>query len=122
MQAASRGANRSAALVKAFVLCDEISDNPHGTGQKDLKGAGLAVIQASTPFPIKRTFWVYLEIADHQATGRIQLALMRADSGRRLFFRMMPVAFRDPLRTTIVVVRVYDCSLPAPGIDFVELW
>jgi hypothetical protein len=47
---------------------------------------------------------------------------MRADSGRRLFFRRMPIAFRDALHTTVVVVRVYDCSLPAPGVYFMELW
>jgi hypothetical protein len=109
-------------FVKAFVLCHQIAENPQGTGQKDLTGAGLTVILAPSTFPIQRTFWVYLEIGDHKPNGRIQLSIMRADSGRRLFFRTMPVDFRDPLRTTIVVVRVYNGSFPAPGIYFVELW
>ncbi len=109
-------------LVKAFILCDEITESHHGTDQKDLTGAGLAVVPALSPFPLKRTFWVYLELSDLKAAGRIQLAIMRADSGRRFFFRSMPVAFRDPLHTTIIVVRVYDFSFPATGVYFVELW
>jgi hypothetical protein len=112
----------SAPILKAFVLCDEITDSPGGTGQKDLRGAGLTVIHASSPFPIKRSFWVYLEMTDQKLTGSTQLALMRADSGRRLFFRVMPIEFRDQVQSTLVVVRIYECSLPAPGVYFVELW
>ena len=47
---------------------------------------------------------------------------MRADSGRRLFFRVMPIEFADHLHTTLIAVRVFDCSLPAAGVYFVELW
>ena len=112
----------SEATFKAFVLCDEIADSLGGPSQKDLRGAGLSVIRASGDFPIKRTFWVYIEVVDRQSTGSIQLSLMRADSGRRLFFRVMPIAFQDQLHATVVVVRVFDCSLPAPGVYFVELW
>lgn len=109
-------------VVKAFVLCDEIADSTRGLGQKDLRGAGLTVTPASGAFPVKRTFWVYIELTDQKRTGNIQLALMRADSGRRLFFRVMPIEFRDKLHTTIAAVRVFDCALPATGVYFVELW
>jgi hypothetical protein len=109
-------------ILKAFVLCDEIVDSPGGSGQKDLRGAGLSIIQVAGTFPAKHTFWVYIEVADQKATGNIQLALMRADSGRRLFFRVMPIEFSDQLHTTVVAVRVFDCTLPAAGVYFVELW
>ena len=109
-------------ILKAFVLCDEIVDSPGGSGQKDIRGAGLSIIQVSETFPAKRTFWVYIEIADQKSTGNIQLALMRADSGRRLFFRVMPIEFPDQLHATVVAVRVFDCTLPAAGVYFVELW
>ena len=109
-------------VIKAFVHCDEIADSADGPGRKDLRGAGLSVIQASGTFPCKHTFWVYLEVADQKATGRIQLALMRADSGRRLFFRVMPIDFTNQVHTVLVAVRVFDCSLPAEGVYFVELW
>jgi hypothetical protein len=109
-------------VFKAFVLCDEIADASGGSGQKDLRGAGLSVIHASGSFPVKRTFWVYVEVADQKPTGRIQLAVMRADSGRRLFFRVMPIEFPDQLHTIIVGVRVFECSFPSPGVFFVELW
>src|SRR5258707_1138209 len=109
-------------VFKAFVLCDEINDSQDGSGQKDIRGAGLSVIHAAGSFPVKHSFWIYIELADQKPAGNTQLALMRADSGRRLFFRMMPIEFPDQLNTTIVVVRVFDCSLPAAGVYFVELW
>jgi hypothetical protein len=112
----------SAPLVKAFVLCEEITDSSQNPVQKDLQGAGLTVISAPDRFPMKHTFWVYLEIADQKTTGEIQLAIMRADSGRRFFFREMSVAFWDPLHSTIVAIRVFDCVIPASGVYFVELW
>jgi hypothetical protein len=65
-------------ILKAFVLCDRIADSSGSAGQRDLFGAGLNRLLASTPFPIKRTFWVYIEISDEKATGDIQLSVMRA--------------------------------------------
>jgi hypothetical protein len=109
-------------IVKAFVLCTEITDTPGSTGQKDLRGAGLSVIHAPNPFPIKHTFWVDLEISDQKPAGKIQLALMRADSGRRMFIRSMPVEYPNRLQCTIGAIRVYQCSFPAPGVYFLELW
>jgi hypothetical protein len=109
-------------IFKAIVLCDEITDSPGGSGQKDLRGAGLTIIRASGSFPFKRNFWVYIEMADQKPSGKLQLALMRADSGRRLFFRVMPIEFPDQLHTIIVAVRVFDCSLPTAGVYFFELW
>src|SRR5438067_292662 len=108
--------------VKAFVLCDEITDSASGPSRKDLHGAGLKVIRAAAPFPIKHTFWAYIEIADHKPTGNTKLAVMRADSGRSLAFRVIPTHFPDRLLTTIVAVRILDCLFPAPGVYFVELW
>jgi len=32
--------NMNPPIIKAFVLCDEITDSPSGTGQKDIRGAG----------------------------------------------------------------------------------
>jgi hypothetical protein len=110
------------AILKAFVLCKEIVDSPGGSGQKDLHGAGLSLIRASGPFPFKHSFWVYLEITDQKPTGSIQLALMRADSGRRHFFRDVTVEFSDPLTSTRVSIRLFDCVFPIPGVYFVELW
>src|ERR1051326_4991253 len=95
----------SEAVLKAFVLCDEITDSPGGAVRKDLRGAGLAMIPVTTPLPIKRTFWVYLELTDQKPSGNLQLAIMRADSGRRLFFRVIAVQFPQPLQTTLVADR-----------------
>jgi hypothetical protein len=109
-------------IFRAFVLCDEITDTASGPHQKDLRGAGLEVIRTSGPFPFKRTFWVYIEVAGEKASGKLQLALMRADSGRRLFFRPMTIEFPDQLHTVLIAVRVFDCIFPAPGVFFLELW
>jgi hypothetical protein len=109
-------------VIKAFVLCDEITNSSSDSGQKDLRGAGLTFIRASGSFPIKHNFWVYVEITDQKSTGNIQLAIMRADSGRRFFFRIIPVQFPNPLQTTVVAIRVFECSFPAPGVYYVELW
>jgi hypothetical protein len=109
-------------VIKAFVLCDEITNSAGGTGQKDLRGAGRISFRALDPFPIKRSFWVYIELTGRKPAGTIQLAIMRADSGRRFFFRSMPVEFPNRLRTTLVSTRVFDCSFPTSGIYYVELW
>jgi hypothetical protein len=110
------------AVLKAFIVCDRIVDSEGAPGQMDLLGAGLSTIHASTLFPFKRTFWVYIELADQKPAAAIQLSLMRADSGRRLFFRVMSIEFPHRLQTTSVAVRVFDCTFPAAGMYFVELW
>jgi hypothetical protein len=108
--------------LKAFVLCDEITASTGSFGQRDLRGAGLTVIRASGAFPIKHSFWVYVEMTDQKPTGSMQLAIMRADSGRRHFFREVTMAFSDPLKSIRVSIRLFDCVLPVPGVYFVELW
>ncbi|HEV3144112.1 MAG TPA: hypothetical protein VGZ47_09535, partial [Gemmataceae bacterium] len=95
-------------VIKAYVLCDEVADSASGSGQKDLRGAGLVTIRSAGPFPIKRTLWVYIEMTDRKSTGNIQLAIMRADSGRRFFFREITVNFADPAQTTIIAIRILD--------------
>ncbi len=69
-------------IIKAFVLCEDVRQYPD---KADLFGAGIGLIKSgSTPaFPFKHTFWAYLLIADEKPEGQVQLALMRADSGRR---------------------------------------
>ena len=109
-------------VLKAFVLCDAVTDTSGPDDQKDLHGAGLAVIRVSGSPPIKRTFWVYIEITHQQPAGSIRLSIMRADSGRRLFFRQMPIEFRSQLQNTLVTIRIYDCLFPSRGVYFIELW
>jgi hypothetical protein len=109
-------------ILKAFVLCDRIADSTSSPGQRDLFGAGLNRLRGTPPFPIKRTFWVYVELADEKTTGNIRLSVMRADSARRLFFRIIPIQFPSPTQTTIVAIRVFECIFPAPGVYFIELW
>src|SRR5262245_11930836 len=109
-------------ILKAFVLCDQIGDTPGGSGQKDLRGAGLTQIRGTIPFPIKRTFWAYAEMTDQQESGSVVLSIMRADSGRRFFFRAISIQFPNKVQTTILAIRVFECSFPAPGVYYVELW
>ncbi len=109
-------------VVKAFVICDEVIDSPTGPGPKDLYGAGLALLESDGLFPWTRTFWVYLELAGQNSAGSVQLALMRADSGRRFFFRSLGVDFEDPLHSAVITIRLYECLFPAPGVYFLELW
>jgi hypothetical protein len=109
-------------VLKAFVLCDEISDSASGSGQKDLRGAGLSVIRATGQFPIKRSFWVYIEIATQKPKYRVHLELMRADSGRAHRFREIDVVNLEALRSKPVTIRLFDCVFPATGVYFLELW
>jgi hypothetical protein len=109
-------------VLKAFVLCDEISDSASGSGQKDLRGAGLSVIRAYGEFPIKRTFWVYIQIADQKSDGTIQLVLTRADSGRSHPFRIINVTNPDRLIAMVFDIRLFECILPLPGVYFLEFW
>ena len=109
-------------VLKAFVLCDEISNAPGGSDQKNIRGAGLAVVRAENEFPIKRSFWVYIEIADEKPTGILQLVLMRADSGRIHFFRKVQTTNPDPLKTKPIGIRLFDCVFPLAGVYFLELW
>ena len=109
-------------MLKAFVLCNEIADNAANPLQKDLIGAGLARIEGEGQFPAKLSFWAFVQIADQKATGTVRLAIMRADSGRRIFFRPVTLHHDDMTSPTVLCVRLYECNFPDPGIYFVELW
>jgi len=108
--------------LKAFVLCNDISDKPESADQKHLYGAGLSRITAVGRFPVKLSFWTFIQLADQKATGQARLALMRADSGRRYFFRPVTVRHNDAVQATVFCVRLYDCVFPEKGVYFVELW
>jgi hypothetical protein len=109
-------------MLKAFVLCTGITDDPSGRDQKDLRGAGLSRIERTAPFPVKLSFWVFAQLSDQKEAGEARLAIMRADSGRRYFFRPITVRHPDPARATVFCVRLYDCTFPEPGVYFLELW
>jgi hypothetical protein len=109
-------------MLKAFVLCDRITDNSANKDQKDLQGAGLARVNLVGNFPVKLTFWVFVQLSDQDETGEVRLAIMRADSGRRYFFRSITIRHNDPAQATVFCVRLYDCTFPSQGVYFVELW
>jgi hypothetical protein len=109
-------------MLKAFVLCDKITDNAEHRDQKDLQGAGLSRIACADPLPVKVTFWVFVQLSDQKESGEVRLALMRADSGRRYFFRPVIVRHRDAVQATVFCFRLYDCVFPERGVYFVELW
>src|SRR5258708_16875285 len=109
-------------MLKAFVLCENIIDNPANKAQKDLQGAGLSRIGCVDPLPVKLSFWVFVQLSDQKGTGELRLAIMRADSGRRYFFRPVTIRHNDALQATIVCIRLYDCTFPERGVYFVELW
>jgi hypothetical protein len=108
--------------LKAFVLCDSIADKVNNTQQKDLYGAGLCRIDCAQPFPAKLSFWAFIQIADQKKTGHVRLSLMRADSGRRYFFRPINVHHETAMHASAFCVRFYDCTFPEKGVYFVELW
>ncbi len=108
--------------LKAFVLCDNITDKPDSSDQKNLQGAGLSRIACVDPFPVKLSFWTFIQLSDQKATGQARLALMRGDSGRRYFFRSVTVRHQNPVQSTVFCVRLYDCIFPEKGVYFVELW
>ena len=114
--------NMSSPTLKAFVLCDDITDKPDSGGQKNLHGAGLSQLQCVGPFPLKWSFWAFVQMSDQKASGRARLALMRADSGRRYFFRTLKVSFKNAVEATIFCVRLYQGIFPEKGVYFVELW
>jgi hypothetical protein len=109
-------------IVKAFVLCSGFADTPGGVDQKDLHGAGLSYLRVRAPFPSRKGFSVYIELSDCKTTGIIQLALMRADSGRRLFFWRTQIEEVDRLRNSVIALQVSDVVFPSAGVYFVELW
>jgi len=109
-------------MLKAFVLCDKVTDNPANTDQKDLQGAGLSRLPAVDPLPAKLSFWVFVQLSDQKETGEVRLALMRADSGRRYFFRPITVRHPDRAQATVFCVRLYDCTFPERGVYLLELW
>lgn len=109
-------------MLKAFLLCNNITDHPGNKDQKDLEGAGLSRFECVGPFPVKLSFWVFVQVSDQKETGEVRLAIMRADSGRRYFFRAITVQHSDTLQATIFCVRMYDCTFPERGIYFLELW
>jgi hypothetical protein len=109
-------------MLKAFVLCSGITDHPANKDQKDLQGAGLSRIECVDPLPVKLSFWVFVQLSDRKETGEVRLAIMRADSGRRYFFRPITIRHNDTVQATIFCVRLYDCTFPGRGVYLVELW
>jgi hypothetical protein len=109
-------------ILKSFVLCDDVSDNPGSAGKKDLRGAGLARIACVGPFSVKLSFWTFIQLTGRKATGEIRLSLMRADSGRRFYFRSVTVYHKNALEATVFCIRVYNCVFPEKGVYFLELW
>jgi hypothetical protein len=116
-------AHRARPLVKAFLVCENIrgySDK----GQADLFGAGLWLLRSAShpPFPCKLTFWVYMLLVDAKPQARVELAIMRADSGRRYSFREIDMYHTDRLRPGQLVVHVFNFEFPQRGEYYVELW
>jgi hypothetical protein len=74
------------------------------------------------PLPVKFSFWVFVQLSDQKATGKVWLAIMRADSGRRYFFRSVTVGHKDAVHATVFCIRLYDCVFPLRGVYFIELW
>ena len=108
--------------LKAFVLCDDVTNKPDSLEQKHLLGAGLCRIASVDPFPAKFTFWTFIQVADRKATAEARLAIMRADSGRRYFFRSITVRHKSAVEATVFCVRLFDCIFSEKGVYFVELW
>jgi hypothetical protein len=108
--------------LKAFVLCDDVSDKPGSADQKDLRRAGLARIACVGPFPVKRSFWTFIQLTGRKATGEVRLSLMRADSGRRFLFRAVTIHHKNALEATVLSIRLFDCVFPEKGVYFLELW
>jgi hypothetical protein len=109
-------------ILKAFVLCDNITGDPASQDQKDLQGAGLSRMECVDALPVKLSLWVFVQLSDQKETGEVRLAIMRADSGRRYFFRPVTVRHQDAVRATVFCIRLYDCVFPERGVYFVELW
>ena len=63
------GHEKNRIMLKAFVVCNNITDNPSNPDQKDLRGAGLSRIDGAAPFPVKLTFWVFVQSSDQKETG-----------------------------------------------------
>jgi hypothetical protein len=109
-------------MLKAFVICKDIADNPGNKEQKDLQGAGLSQFVCGDRLPLKVSFWVFVQLSDEKETGEIRFALMRADSGRYINFPPISIRHKNVLQPDGFGVRFYDCIFPVRGIYFLELW
>ena len=109
-------------IIKAFVLCENVSAHAASTNQKDLQGAGLSRFECEEALPARFSFWVFVQMSDWKETGKVQLVLMRADSGRRYYFRAVTVQHTDAVQATICCIRLFDCMFPERGVYFIELW
>ena len=56
-------------MLKAFVLCDAVTDHPANLDQKDLQGAGLSWVECVDPLPVKLSFWIFVQLSDQKETG-----------------------------------------------------
>jgi hypothetical protein len=86
-----------------------------------LQEAGLSRMECVDPLPLKLSFWVFVQLSDQKETGEVRLALMRADTGRRYFFRPVTVRHGDTVEATVFCIRMVDCVFPEWGATFLEL-
>jgi hypothetical protein len=84
-------------IIKAFVLCTEITDTPGSSEQKDLRGAGLGIIRYSGAYPFKFNFWCISKSQPEEGQAESSSLLYVPIPGEDVSFPDVSVSPTDPL-------------------------
>ncbi len=113
-------------VCRYLIVCDRVTADPSSPLKVNLMGVVSAIKSTATPrFPVHRPeLAVYSQFTDCHGPVVGHLRVTSADDGRLIASipdRALPLP-NDPLDVAGVLFRVRNCTFPAAGLYWIELW
>ncbi|MFO0848036.1 MAG: hypothetical protein U0871_05700 [Gemmataceae bacterium] len=111
-------------FIRHMLLCDDVRPDPTRPRKVVIYGLVSTVRPtASGSYPLTTPLCVYLAMTSGRGHGTAQITVAAADTGERVYSGVpRDLAFDpDPLKVLGVVFRIPACTLPRPGLYWVEL-
>ena len=108
--------------VQAMVVCDGIEESEVEPGTFHLKGVRSEITALHFPYTRPR-LCVYLQMSGHRGEASCRVAVNRTETDE-IVYRTSPrvIAFEGPMPVVPVIFRLRNCSFPAPGLDYVQMF
>ncbi|HYV38941.1 MAG TPA: hypothetical protein VE988_24870 [Gemmataceae bacterium] len=108
--------------VQAMVLCDGVEKSAHEPGVYELSGVRSAVWAASFPH-LRRRLCVYLQLSGHPGQAELHIEINRPGNDEVIYSSVSRnVSFRGPMAIIPIPFILRNCSFPAPGVYYVQVF
>jgi hypothetical protein len=114
-----------APVVRHMLLCREVRRDPKPPNLIDVLGLLVSIRAgptASYPLPLPELS-VFVQMTGRHGEGTVHVTLREADTETLIYSgpgQKLP-ACADPLTVRMATLRIRDCSLPRPGLYWVQL-